>query len=72
MFLQIQKLIRTGASDPPEGVELELIRVDLIQRIRPGKLPGWDDPCTELVLEGDEIVYCQGEIADIARALDSL
>ena len=42
----------------------EVIRVDLIQRMRPVELPGWSEECTELTLDNDELIYCQGSITE--------
>jgi hypothetical protein len=72
MFVQFQVLQRTGASDPPEGVELQLIRVDLIQRVRPITLPGWDEPAVEVLLENEAVEYCQGTVQAILQSIDEV
>ena len=71
MFLHIQRLNRRGSNEPPTLVE-EVIRVDLIQRMRSIKVTDWDEPCTELVLDNDETVVCQGTFTDVLRALDEV
>lgn len=68
MFLQIERLHRTGSNVPPTVMN-ETIRVDLIQRVRPMEVTDWDQPCTALVLEGEETVICQGSFDDVMVAL---
>ena len=70
MFLRIQRVVRIGSTDTE--LKPELIRADLIQRMRPVESGGHDEPCTELVLDNDEAIVCQGSFEDVESALASL
>ena len=70
MFLHIQRVIRIGSTDTE--LKPELIRADLIERMRAVDPGGHDEPCVELVLGNEETVICQGSFEDIESAIDSL
>lgn len=76
MFLRIQRVVRIASADIPGEpctvLKPELIRADLIQRIRAVDSGGHDEPCTELVLDNEEVIVCQGSFEDIESALSSL
>ena len=70
MLILIQRLVREGANVPPVLIE-EAIRADLIQRARNIEVTDWDEPCTELELEGNERpIVCQGTLHDILQLID--
>jgi len=70
MFLRIQRVVRIGSTDTE--LKPELIRADLIQRMREVDPGGHDEQCTELVLDNEEVIVCQGSFEDIENALASL
>jgi len=71
MFIHLYTLKRIGSTEPLVLQE-EVIRIDLIQRIREIECHGWDEPCTELLLENEEKLICQGTLRDIVQALDEV
>jgi hypothetical protein len=71
MFIQLHVLNRKGANVPPTVVQ-EVLRIDLIQRMRAIEVSDFDEPCTELILDNEETIVCQGELADHLRALDEV
>jgi hypothetical protein len=71
MFIQVQVLKREGANVPPTVVQ-EVLRVDLIQRMREIEVSDWDEVCTELILDNEETIVCQGSLRTHLEALDEL
>jgi hypothetical protein len=69
MFLEIDRLNRRGANERPTLVK-ELIRIDLIQKMRPKAVTDWDQPCVELDLEGEQTVCCQGTFEGVLEAIE--
>ena len=56
-------------------VAYELLRVDLIQRVCPADSSNWldmDTPCSELVLDNEEVLICQGEVRQILERIDEV
>ncbi len=71
MFLHIQVLTRRGANIPPTLSE-QLLRIDRIQRMCPIEVSDWDKPCTELILDNEESITCEGTFEDLLRALNEV
>ncbi len=69
MFVQVHRLQRRGANEPPAETE-EIIRVDLIQRIRLAGQGDVEGPCCDLILDNDETILCRGDMADIRMAIN--
>ena len=71
MFIELDVLKRRGSNEPPT-VSTEILRVDLIQRIRAIEVGDVDGPCVELILDNEEKVICQGTLADVKAALEQV
>ena len=71
MFLELTILNRTGADVPPVASD-ELIRVDLIQRVRVIDVSDVENDCVELVLDNDESIVCCGTVPQIIEAIKEL
>jgi len=69
MFIHLQILNRRGANEPPTLRE-EVLRIDLIQRMRPIEVTDWGEPCTQLILDNEQTIVCQGTFRDVLMALD--
>ena len=69
MFITLQVLRRRGASDPLEGPFPEVWRIDLIHSMREVEEPTWDEPCTEITLEDDQLI-CQGSLHEYMEHID--
>lgn len=71
MFIRLHVLNREASNVPPTLSE-EVLRVDLIQRIRSIEVGDWNEPCTQLILDNEETIICQGSLQDVLQALDEL
>ena len=71
MFLELTILNRRGADVPPTASN-ELIRVDLVQRVRVIEVDDVENDCVELVLDNDETIACCGTAPDIIEAINQL
>ena len=71
MFIHLYVLKRQGGNVRPELVE-EVLRIDLIQRMRGIEVSDWEEACTELLLENEEKLVCQGTLQSIMQALDEV
>ncbi len=71
MFIELDVLKRRGANEPPTLLK-EVLRIDLIQRMRSIEVSDWDKPCTQVILDNEETIVVQAEIADITRALEEV
>lgn len=71
MFIELKVLKRRGSNTPPEP-HLEIVRVDLIQRMREVCVTGWDSVCTEIQLDDQEVLTCTDSLADVQARMTEI
>ncbi len=69
MFVTLDVYVRQGADRPPV-VREEVVRIDLIQRMREIEVTDIEGPCVELLLDNEERLQCRATLADLKQAFE--